>query len=76
MTAQLHRKRKVKIVATLGPSSESHDDIKAMFLAGADIFRLNLSHGDHSAVKRSHQILRTLDKHEVDIELDRFAQSL
>ena len=62
MTNQLHRSRKVKIVATLGPSSDSAADIKAMFLAGADIFRLNLSHGDHSAVKRRHQIIRMLEK--------------
>ena len=62
MTAQLHRNRKVKIVATLGPSSDSPADIKSMFLAGADIFRLNLSHGDHSAVKRRHHIIRNLEK--------------
>ena len=62
MANQLHRSRKVKIVATLGPSSDTSADIRAMFLAGADIFRLNLSHGDHSAVKRRHQIIRTLEK--------------
>ena len=33
-----------------------------MFLAGADIFRLNMSHGDHSAVKNRHNILRDLEK--------------
>ena len=62
MTTQLHRSRKVKIVATIGPSSDSYADIKAMFLAGADIFRVNLSHGDHSVVKRSHQVIRMLEK--------------
>ena len=62
MANQLHRSRKVKIVATLGPSSDTSADIRAMFLAGADIFRLNLSHGDHSAVKRRHQIIRHLEK--------------
>ena len=62
MANQLHRSRKVKIVATLGPSSDSSAEIKSMFLAGADIFRLNLSHGDHSAVKRRHQIIRQLEK--------------
>ena len=62
MANQLHRSRKVKIVATLGPSSDSSAEIKSMFLAGADIFRLNLSHGDHSAVKRRHQIIRHLEK--------------
>ena len=62
MTTQLHRSRKVKIVATLGPSSNSVDEIRAMFLAGTDVFRLNMSHGDHSTVKVRHEILRQLEK--------------
>ena len=62
MEKQLHRNRKVKIVATLGPTSDTVSEIKKMFLAGADIFRLNMSHGDHSAVKTRHNILRDLEK--------------
>ena len=53
MKKQLHRNRKVKIVATLGPASDTKLEIRKMFLAGADIFRLNMSHGDHSAVELS-----------------------
>ena len=62
MDNQLHRNRKVKIVATLGPASDTKSEIKKMFLAGADIFRLNMSHGDHSAVKKRHSILRDLER--------------
>ena len=61
MDKQLHRNRKVKIVATLGPSSDTKSEIKKMFLAGADIFRLNMSHGDHLAVENRHTILRDLE---------------
>ena len=62
MDNQLHRNRKVKIVATLGPASDTKSEIKKMFLAGADIFRLNMSHGDHSAVEKRHNILRDLER--------------
>ena len=41
------RKRNTKIIATLGPSSSSPLKIHSLFQAGADIFRLNFSHGSH-----------------------------
>ncbi len=42
------RKRNTKIIATLGPSSSSPLKIHSLFQAGADIFRLNFSHGTHN----------------------------
>lgn len=39
--------RRAKIVATLGPSSDSEASIEALLNAGADVFRLNFSHGTH-----------------------------
>ena len=42
----MRRLRNVKIVATLGPASSSYAMIKALHEAGADVFRLNMSHGD------------------------------
>lgn len=47
------RRRKVKILATLGPASNSAAMIRALYIAGADAFRINMSHGapaDHAAL--------------------------
>ena len=43
----MHRDRFTKIVATLGPATSSPERLRALFDAGADIFRLNFSHGTH-----------------------------
>lgn len=39
--------RRTKIVATVGPASESTEQLQALMTAGVDVFRLNFSHGDH-----------------------------
>ena len=41
------RKRRTRIVATLGPASRAPDKVIALAKAGADVFRLNFSHGTH-----------------------------
>ena len=41
------RARRARIVATLGPASRTSETIQALALAGADVFRLNFSHGSH-----------------------------
>jgi pyruvate kinase len=46
------RNRKAKIVATLGPACETEKEIEELFLSGADVFRLNFSHGDHEDHKK------------------------
>ena len=43
----MRRSRKAKIIATLGPATSTVDAIETLFLAGADVFRLNFSHGTH-----------------------------
>ena len=43
--------QKTKIVATVGPASESYDNLLELVKAGVDVFRLNLSHGDHDGHK-------------------------
>lgn len=43
----MRRNRIAKIVATLGPASTSRETIELLFDAGADVFRLNFSHGTH-----------------------------
>ncbi len=40
------RRRRTKIVATLGPATASHDSLAALIQAGADVLRLNFSHGN------------------------------
>ncbi len=54
----MRRLRNVKIVATLGPASSDHATIRALFEAGADVFRLNMSHGDHAGQKARYDIIR------------------
>ncbi len=57
----MRRLRNVKIVATLGPASSDYDTIKALFEAGADVFRLNMSHGSHEDIARRHEIIRGVE---------------
>src|SRR5206468_12254898 len=40
--------RRTKIVATLGPASESRERLRALIEAGVDAVRFNLSHGTHA----------------------------
>ena len=40
--------RRAKIVSTLGPSTDSYEQIKALVNAGMDVARLNMSHGSHA----------------------------
>ncbi len=58
----MRRLRNVKIVATLGPSSDDYDTIRALFEAGADVFRLNMSHGEHSEIKARHAMIRRIER--------------
>jgi pyruvate kinase len=58
----MRRERKAKIVATLGPASSEYATIKALFEAGADVFRLNFSHGSQADHKARHDIVRTIEK--------------
>ncbi|WP_187428173.1 Pyruvate kinase [Roseobacter fucihabitans] len=58
----MRRTRNVKIVATLGPASDTYDMIKALFTAGADVFRLNMSHGSHDEIREKHRIIRQIEE--------------
>jgi pyruvate kinase len=57
----MRRSRKVKILATLGPASSDEETIRKLFEAGADLFRINMSHTDHD-------LMRTLVKRIRDVE--------
>lgn len=58
----MRRHRNVKIVATLGPASSDYQTIRALFEAGADVFRLNMSHGVHDDIRKKHEIIRQVEK--------------
>ncbi|MEP2532982.1 pyruvate kinase [Shimia sp.] len=58
----MRRLRNVKIVATLGPASETYDMIRALHETGADVFRLNMSHGTHDEIREKHRIIRQVEK--------------
>ena len=57
----MRRHRNVKIVATLGPASSTQEMIRALFDAGADVFRLNMSHGDHADHKARFDAIRAVE---------------
>ena len=60
------RSRKVRILATLGPASRTADMIRKLAEAGADAFRINMSHGTHQDHRKLIETVRGLEK-----ELDR-----
>ncbi|MET3559354.1 pyruvate kinase [Bartonella japonica] len=58
----MKRARKVKIIATLGPSSSSLEMIEKLFMAGADVFRLNMSHIDRETMCDLVKRIRKVEK--------------
>jgi len=58
----MRRFRHAKILATLGPSSSSEEAIDSLFRAGADVFRLNFSHGTHDDHRARLETIRALAK--------------
>ena len=56
----MRRSRKTKILATLGPASNNPVMLRALFDAGADIFRINMSHTSHAMLKEMHGHIRKL----------------
>jgi pyruvate kinase len=56
----MRRHRKTKIVATLGPASSTPEQMRALFDAGVDVFRINMSHASHDMLTMLHAQLRAL----------------
>ena len=54
----MRRNRRVKIVATLGPASAAPEMIERLFIAGVDVFRINLSHSTHDGAKALYNTVR------------------
>jgi len=57
-----HRTRRTKILATLGPASSSREMIQNLFEAGADLFRINMSHSSHDTLKELVSIIRSVEE--------------
>jgi len=57
----VHRNRKVKILATLGPASSTPEMIEKLFLAGVDVFRINMSHTNHELLKTLYGHIRQVE---------------
>src|SRR6516164_2982499 len=58
----MRRQRHAKIVATLGPASSDPRVIRALFNAGADVFRFNFSHGSHNEHQARYEIVREIER--------------
>src|ERR1700742_2122617 len=58
----MRRRRKTKILATLGPTSSMPEMMKALWLAGVDGFRINMSHTSHELLAELHGRVRKLEE--------------
>ena len=56
----LLKKRRTKIIATLGPASSEPDQIRKLINAGVNIFRQNMSHGDHDYHAKTYKLIREI----------------
>ncbi len=54
--------KKTKILATIGPASNNYEMIKSLAMAGANVFRLNFSHGSHEVHQSVIEIIRQVNK--------------
>ena len=57
----MRRTRRTKIVATLGPASSDRATIAALFRAGADVFRINMSHTPHDRMRELVRVIRDIE---------------
>ncbi len=58
----MRRQRRTKIVATLGPASSDRDVIRRLFDAGADVFRINMSHTSHERMRELIAMIRSVER--------------
>ncbi|MDE2577541.1 MAG: pyruvate kinase [Hyphomicrobiales bacterium] len=58
----MRRLRRCKILATLGPASADKKTIAALHDAGADVFRINMSHADHAGMRARIAMIREVEK--------------
>lgn len=54
--------KKTKIVATIGPASRNKETLRELIKAGANVFRLNFSHGSHADHQKTIEMVRELNE--------------
>jgi pyruvate kinase len=59
LSRQALKKRRTKIVATVGPASSSPEILEQLIAAGVDVFRLNMSHGTHDSHTSAYHAIRS-----------------
>jgi pyruvate kinase len=57
----MRRARRTKIIATLGPASDSPEMMEKLFEAGADVFRLNMSHLPKERLRERVETIRSIE---------------
>jgi len=57
----MRRLRRTKILATLGPASSDRNVIANLFRAGADVFRINMSHTSHDRMRELVALIRAVE---------------
>jgi len=57
---RLLKRRRTKIVATLGPATSEESVVERLIEAGVDVFRLNMAHGDHDGHRAVHDRVRAV----------------
>ena len=57
----MRRLRRIKILATLGPASSDSATIRRLFEAGADLFRINMSHTPHDKLRDLVNTIRNVE---------------
>ncbi len=64
ITTQINllKKRRTKIIATLGPASSEPEQITALIKAGVNVFRQNMSHGDHGYHEKTYALVRGISE--------------
>jgi len=67
---ELLKRRRTKIMATLGPASDDAETLLALIDAGAELFRLNMSHGTHESHEATYlKLRRAAQKRQVEVTI-------
>ena len=64
------KRKKTKIIATLGPATETSKILEEMIMEGVDVFRINFSHSNYSEAENKISLIRKLsEKHKINISI-------